>query len=97
METRILDFDSGVEMWKVTPSKSETVWSMETGGALWHLISYTTTTLTAQQHTLRSAQSGQTGSKHFGSREATYCAWSKVDVCADSSRTDSSTLGKIDR
>ncbi len=34
MEMRIFDFDSGVEMWKMTPSKSETVWSMETGGAL---------------------------------------------------------------
>ncbi len=31
---RILDLDSGVEMWKMTPSKSETVWSIETGGAL---------------------------------------------------------------
>lgn len=34
METKILDLDSGVEMWKITPSKSETVWSMLTGGAL---------------------------------------------------------------
>lgn len=31
---RILFFDSGVEMWKVTPSKSETTWSTDTGGAL---------------------------------------------------------------
>ena len=31
---RILDLDSGVERWKVTPSKSETTWSMEMGGAL---------------------------------------------------------------
>ena len=37
---RILDFDSGVEMWKVTPSKSDTVWSMETGDALLHFVSY---------------------------------------------------------
>lgn len=34
MDTTIFDFDSGVEMWKVTPSKSETVWSMLTGAAL---------------------------------------------------------------
>jgi hypothetical protein len=26
--------DSGVEIWKVTPSKSDTVWSMLTGEAL---------------------------------------------------------------
>jgi hypothetical protein len=31
---RILVFDSGVEMWKVTLSKSETTWSIETGAAL---------------------------------------------------------------
>lgn len=36
METTIFDFVSGVEMWKVTPSKSETVWSMFTGAALAH-------------------------------------------------------------
>ena len=30
----------GVEMWKVTPSKSETTWSMEAGGALvWMFVS----------------------------------------------------------
>jgi hypothetical protein len=34
METRILDLVSGVERWNVTPSKSETVWSIETGGSL---------------------------------------------------------------
>lgn len=34
METTILVLDSGVEMWKVTPSKSETIWSMEVGAAL---------------------------------------------------------------
>ena len=33
---RILDFVSGVERWKVTPSKSETTWSIEIGGALYH-------------------------------------------------------------
>lgn len=27
-------FVSGVEMWNVTPSKSETVWSIDAGGAL---------------------------------------------------------------
>lgn len=32
---RILVLDSGVERWKVTPSKSETIWSIETGGALY--------------------------------------------------------------
>lgn len=32
---RIFDLVSGVETWKVTPSKSETIWSMETGGALY--------------------------------------------------------------
>lgn len=37
METRILVLVSGVDMWKVTPSKSETVWSMLTGGALQHV------------------------------------------------------------
>lgn len=34
MEMRILDLDSGVERWNVTPSKSETTWSTETWGAL---------------------------------------------------------------
>lgn len=34
MEMRILDFDSGVETWKTTLSKSDTTWSMDTGGAL---------------------------------------------------------------
>ena len=34
METRILVLVSGVEMWNVTPSKSDTTWSMEAGGAL---------------------------------------------------------------
>lgn len=34
METTIFDLASGVEIWKVTPSKSDTVWSMLTGGAL---------------------------------------------------------------
>lgn len=33
---RILDFVSGVERWKVTPSKSETTWSIEIGGALYY-------------------------------------------------------------
>lgn len=31
---RILFFVSGVEIWKRTPSKSDTVWSMEMGAAL---------------------------------------------------------------
>lgn len=35
IESTILLFDSGVDMWKSTPSKSETVWSIVTGGALW--------------------------------------------------------------
>jgi hypothetical protein len=35
METRIFVFVSGVEIWKVTPSKSETVWSIDAGGALY--------------------------------------------------------------
>lgn len=34
METRIFDFVSGVEMWKVTPSKSEMTWSIDAGVAL---------------------------------------------------------------
>lgn len=34
MDTRILVFVSGVEMWKVTPSKSEMTWSIEAGVAL---------------------------------------------------------------
>lgn len=34
MERRIFVFDSGVEIWNMTPSKSETVWSIDTGGAL---------------------------------------------------------------
>lgn len=34
IETRILVFASGVEIWKVTPSKSDTTWSIETGGPL---------------------------------------------------------------
>jgi hypothetical protein len=29
-----LVLDSGVERWKVTPSKSETTWSIDAGGAL---------------------------------------------------------------
>jgi hypothetical protein len=37
METRILVLVSGVDIWKVTPSKSETVWSILTGGALHEL------------------------------------------------------------
>lgn len=32
---RIWDFEVGVEMWKVTLSKSETTWSMEAGVVLW--------------------------------------------------------------
>jgi hypothetical protein len=39
METRIFVLDSGVEIWKVTPSKSETTWSIETLGPLQH-VSY---------------------------------------------------------
>jgi hypothetical protein len=31
MEIRILDFVSGVETWKVTPSKSEMTWSIDDG------------------------------------------------------------------
>lgn len=34
MDTRILVFVSGVEMWKVTPSKSEMTWSIDAGVAL---------------------------------------------------------------
>jgi hypothetical protein len=34
IEMRIFVFDVGVEMWKVTPSKSETIWSIEVGVAL---------------------------------------------------------------
>lgn len=34
METRILVFVSGVEMWKVTPSKSEMTWSIDAGVGL---------------------------------------------------------------
>ena len=34
MEMRILDLVSGVEIWKATLSKSDTTWSMDTGGAL---------------------------------------------------------------
>ena len=34
IETRILVLDSGVEMWNVTPSKSETIWSMLVGVGL---------------------------------------------------------------
>lgn len=34
IEMRILVFASGVDMWNVTPSKSETTWSIETGGPL---------------------------------------------------------------
>lgn len=33
MEMRILDLDSGVETWNVTPSKSEMIWSIEAGAA----------------------------------------------------------------
>lgn len=33
-EMRIWDLVVGVEMWKVTLSKSETIWSMEVGVAL---------------------------------------------------------------
>ena len=40
MEMRILDFASGVETWKTTLSKSDTTWSMDTGGALAKLASY---------------------------------------------------------
>jgi hypothetical protein len=35
IETSILVFVSGVEMWKVTPSKSEITWSIEAGVALY--------------------------------------------------------------
>ncbi len=42
IETRILVLVSGVEMWKMTPSKSDTVWSIDSrgssgagGGQLW--------------------------------------------------------------
>lgn len=35
IETSILVFVSGVEMWKVTPSKSEMTWSIEAGVALY--------------------------------------------------------------
>jgi len=38
-DTSILDLLSGVEMWKVTPSKSETTWSMLAGAPL-HAVSY---------------------------------------------------------
>jgi hypothetical protein len=34
MEIRILDLDSGVDIWNVTPSKSEATWSIATGAAL---------------------------------------------------------------
>lgn len=34
VEMRILVLDSGVLMWKVTLSKSETIWSMAAGVAL---------------------------------------------------------------
>lgn len=37
---RILVLVSGVEMWNVTPSKSDTTWSTDTGGALSERVSY---------------------------------------------------------
>jgi hypothetical protein len=38
-DTSIFDLLSGVEMWNVTPSKSETTWSMFAGAPL-YAISY---------------------------------------------------------
>lgn len=57
---RILVLDSGVERWNVTPSKSETTWSIETGAALYGLeISWCLMSdawiVSAGLHTLRSA------------------------------------------
>lgn len=40
IEMRIRDLDSGVEMWKVTLSKSEMTWSMETGVGLLREVSF---------------------------------------------------------
>lgn len=34
IEMRMRDFDSGVDMWKVTLSKSDTTWSIDAGAPL---------------------------------------------------------------
>lgn len=65
---------SGVEIWKVTPSKSLTVWSMEAGGALtYDPLALVSRHFDMRNLTQRTSQSEPTGSVRFGNLAEASC------------------------
>ena len=60
-------------MWKVTPSKSDTVWSMLTGVALVDVLAGAFEVGRTEQHTPRTALSVPTESEHSDSLGAASC------------------------